>query len=91
MFGKTPMQTFSDSKELAKAKYVTNLFGQNTNFKMLDEAQAGSTGKQPARNSLTDGNNKAVEQDITAFTDQLFYRKCLKKSRIVRLGIGDYI
>ena len=27
-FGKTPMQTFTDSKELAKAKDINNLFGQ---------------------------------------------------------------
>ncbi len=71
-FGKTPMQTFSDSKELAKAKDATNLFGQNTNFKLSDQAEAGSAGKQPARNSLADGNNKAVEQNTTAFNDQLF-------------------
>ena len=41
-FGKTPMQTFSDSKELAQAKDVTNLFGQNNNFIMSDKAEAGS-------------------------------------------------
>ncbi len=68
-FGKTPMQTFSDSKELAQAKDVTNLFGQNNNFIMSDKADAGSAGKQPARNSLTDGNDKAVEQNPTAFTE----------------------
>ena len=34
-FGKTPMQTFADSKELAKAKDINNLFGQINNFKLL--------------------------------------------------------
>lgn len=68
-FGKTPMQTFSDSKELAQAKDLNNLFGNN-NFVLSDKAEAGSAGKQPARNSLTDGNNKAVEQTPTAFTDK---------------------
>ncbi len=38
-FGKTPMQTFSDSKGLAKAKDVTNLFRQNNNFNVR---QSGS-------------------------------------------------
>jgi len=32
-FGKTPMQTFMDSKSLAEAKDVNNLFGQTINFK----------------------------------------------------------
>lgn len=68
-FGKTPMQTFMDSKELAKNKDLNNLFGQNSNFKLSDEAEAGSAGKQPARNSLTGENNKAVEKTPTAFTD----------------------
>lgn len=52
-FGKTPAQTFTDSKELAKAKDVNNLFEKITNFKMSDEAQMGNAGEQPIRNSLT--------------------------------------
>ena len=55
-FGKTPMQTFTDSKELAKAKDVNNLFRKNNNFVVSDEAEIGSAGGQPTRNSLTDGN-----------------------------------
>jgi transposase InsO family protein len=70
-FGKTPMQTFADSKELAKAKDLNNLFGNNK-FAMSDKAEAGSAGKQPARNSLTDGNDKAVEQNTTAFIGKSF-------------------
>jgi len=52
-FGKTPAQTFTDSKELAKAKDVNNLFEKITNFKMSDEAEMGNAGEQPIRNNLT--------------------------------------
>jgi transposase InsO family protein len=55
-FGKTPMQTFTDSKELAKAKDVNNLFIKNNNFIVSDQAEIGSAGGQPTRNNLTDGN-----------------------------------
>src|SRR5919112_1844916 len=65
-FGKTPMQTFIDSKGLAKAKDVNNLFGQNNNFKLSGESEAGSAAVQPARYSLMDGNEKAVDQTSTA-------------------------
>lgn len=60
-FGKTPMQTFTDSKPLAKAKDLTNLFGQNNNFIVSVKAEAGSAEEQPARNILTGENKKAVE------------------------------
>lgn len=52
-FGKTPAQTFTDSKELATAKDVNNLFKKTTNFKMSDEAEMGNAGEQPIRNNLT--------------------------------------
>jgi len=55
-FGKTPMQTFTDSKELAKAKDANNLFIKNNNFIVSDQAEIGSAGGQPIRNNLTDGN-----------------------------------
>jgi transposase InsO family protein len=55
-FGKTPMQTFTDSKELAKAKDVNNLFIKNNNFTVSDQAEIGSAGGQLTRNNLTDGN-----------------------------------
>jgi transposase InsO family protein len=71
-FGKTPMQTFTDSKQLAASKDLANLFVQNNNFILSDKAEAGSAEEQPARNSLTDGNNKAVDQNPTAFNNQLF-------------------
>jgi transposase InsO family protein len=71
-FGKTPMQTFTDRKQLAASKDLANLFVQNNNFILSDKAEAGSAEEQPARNSLTDGNNKAVDQNPTAFNNQLF-------------------
>lgn len=60
-YGKTPMQTFEDSKELAVGKDLNNLFGQKPNFKLSDQTEAGSAEEQPARDSLTDGKEEAVE------------------------------
>ena len=71
-FGKTPIQTFADSKELAKAKDINNLFGQINTFKPSDKAEAGSAEVQRARNSLTGGNDKAVESNTTAFNQKSF-------------------
>ena len=51
-YGKAPMQTFIDSKELARAKDVNNLFGQNNTFKLSDQAEVGSAEEQLTRNSL---------------------------------------
>lgn len=53
-FGKTPMQTFKDSKELSRQKDANNLFEKSNNFKVSDKAEIGSAGGQPIRNSLTD-------------------------------------
>ena len=66
------MQTFIDSKELAKAKDVNNLFGQSTNFKLSDEAEAGTAEEQPARNMLTGENEKAVDQNSTTLHTKSF-------------------
>ena len=71
-FGKTPMQTFIDSKELAKAKDVNNLFGQNNTFNRSDKAEVSSAEEQLIRNSLNDGNDKAVEKNPTAFNQKSF-------------------
>ena len=65
-FGKTPMQTFKDSKSLAEVKDVNNLFGQSTNFKLSGEKETGSAEEQPARDSLMNENEKAVDQTSTA-------------------------
>lgn len=66
-FGKTPLQTFIDSRELARAKDVNNLFGQNNNFKLSDEAEVSSAEVQLIRNSLNNGNDKAVEKSPNRF------------------------
>jgi transposase InsO family protein len=71
-FGKTPMQTFIDSKELAKAKDLNNLFGQNNNFKLSDEAEVTPAEEQVTRINLNDGNDKAVEQNPAAFIQKSF-------------------
>ena len=71
-FGKTPMQTFIDSKDLAKAKDLNNLFGQNNNFKLSDEAEVTNAEEQATRINLNDGNDKAVEQKPAAFIPRSF-------------------
>lgn len=71
-FGKTPMQTFLDGKALAKAKDLNLQFHQNANFMVSGEADVGAAEEQPTRNTLTDGNEKAVEPNPTAFPQNSF-------------------
>jgi transposase InsO family protein len=71
-FGKTPMQTFMDSRNLAQAKDVNNLFGQSTTFKLSVEAEAGSAEVQPTRNTLTGENEQSVDQLSTALPNKSF-------------------
>jgi hypothetical protein len=66
------MKTFIDSKELAKAKDVNNLFGQINTFALSDQAQVSTAEEQLTRNSLNDGNDKAVEKNPTAFNQKSF-------------------
>lgn len=73
-YGKTPMQTFMDSKSLAKEKNTTLLFGQSLNFNSSGEAEAGPAGEQPVRNNLTDGNDKAADSTPAALPQNHFYR-----------------
>lgn len=61
-YGKTPMQTWEDSKELAKSKDLINFFGQSVTFNVSAEAEAVPAEEQTARNTLTDGNEKAAEK-----------------------------
>ena len=49
-YGKTPMQTFTDSVHLAKEKRIDELLEKGSNFSMSEEAEAGSAEEQPARN-----------------------------------------
>lgn len=56
-FGKTPAQTFADSKHLATDKMLNEKF----NFTTSGEAETGNAGEQPARINLTDGDNLKTE------------------------------
>src|SRR4030095_12960330 len=60
-FGKTPMETFISSKHLAKEKRIDELLQNDSTFKISGETESGSAEEQPARDSLTLGNNKVVE------------------------------
>ena len=51
-FGKTPDQTFLDSKQLALDKMID----QKINFTQPSEADSGNAGEQPDRNNLVGGN-----------------------------------
>lgn len=77
-YGKTPMQTFIDSIHLAKEKRIDELLEKGSNFNKSEEAEAGSAEEQPARNILTDGNNKAVAQNPTAFNQLFLSQNALK-------------
>jgi transposase InsO family protein len=68
-FGRTPMQTFYDSKQLAKAKRIDELLQNDINFNMPVKTEAGSAEEQPARDKLVDGNEKTVELPSTVFVN----------------------
>jgi hypothetical protein len=51
-FGKTPMQTFFDTLPLAREK----MLDKNNTFVLTSKAEAGSAEEQPARNSLSGGD-----------------------------------
>jgi transposase InsO family protein len=70
-FGKTPMQTFTDSKELAKQKDISNLF---TTFKSPEQTEASNAGEQLVRDNPVDENDKAAVQTAAAFNPNHFYR-----------------
>lgn len=53
-FGKTPAQTFADSRHLAEAKMLDKL----SILEVPGEADSGSAGEQPDRNSQADGDMK---------------------------------
>ena len=60
-YGKTPMQTFEDSKHLAKEKRIDELIQTAGNFELSGKTETGSAEEQPVRDSLIDENKKAVE------------------------------
>jgi hypothetical protein len=59
-FGKTPMQTLRDSIPLAKEKYLDQPVLGTEPMSLSGEADAGSAGEQPARNTLTDRSTLEV-------------------------------
>ena len=81
-FGKTPTQTFADSKNFAQEKYLNSFFRQNTTFKPSDQTEEGSAEKQPVRESLTDENNKALENHQPLLSQNHFCHKRLKKPKL---------
>lgn len=66
-FGKTPMQTFIDSIDLARNKQLDRLKEKIDNLHPIIEAEAGAAGEQPARNSLSSENEKEVGENPTSF------------------------
>jgi hypothetical protein len=73
-YEKIPIQTFVDSSPLAKEKNASELFGQSLNFNTSGQAEAVAAGEQPARNNLTDGNDKAANSPSAALPVNHFYR-----------------
>jgi hypothetical protein len=73
-YGKTPMQTWEDSRELAKGKDLQSVFDRSNNFSVLQEAEAGAAGEQPARNTAIDGNERASRDNQDALIQNHFYR-----------------
>jgi transposase InsO family protein len=66
-YGKTPMQTFMNSKHLALEKRIDELLEKDNNFEPSAKTETGSAAEQPARHQLTSENNKVVEQSATSF------------------------
>lgn len=56
--GRTPMQTWKESLHLTKNKMLETLFQKDVSLNQTGEAEAGSGGDQPARNSLSDWNGQ---------------------------------
>jgi len=72
-FGKTPMQTFQDSKHLAQEKQLDELLGKDVIFETSSETETGNAEEQPARDNLTSGNNEEVAK-TTSSSSNYFLR-----------------
>jgi transposase InsO family protein len=57
-YGRTPMQTFLDTIDLAKEKMLSTHYQNPISLSMSDQAETGSGEDQPVRNNLTDWNKK---------------------------------
>ena len=60
-FGRTPMQTWLESKHLADEKNLDNKFQNFVHLLPSGEAETGSGGDQPDRNNLTDRNEEGAK------------------------------
>ena len=65
-YGKTPYQTFIDSIELAKEKYLDEIPNKTTKFVKLDEAETSSAGEHLVRNNPSNWNSQEVGQNPTS-------------------------
>jgi len=68
-FGKTPMQTFADSKSLAWSKQLDRL-KEIDNLVPISEEEIGNAGEQPVRNSLSSENEKEVGEIPTSLEEK---------------------
>ena len=71
-FGKTPMQTFIDSKHLALNKRLDELVVKNVSFDASNETESGSAEEQPARDNLISENKKVVDENSTTSSSNYF-------------------
>jgi hypothetical protein len=60
--GRTPWQTWKESLDLAKNKMLNTLFQKDVNLNLTGEAEVGSDGDQPARNTLSDWNGQGGQE-----------------------------
>ena len=65
-YGKTPMQTFMDSKHLALEKRIDELLIKDNNFDSPGEKETGSAAEQPASDNLASENKEVVNQLATS-------------------------
>lgn len=59
-YGRTPMQTFLETLDLAKEKMLSTHYQNPISLPLSDEAETGSGEDQPVRISLTDWNKKGA-------------------------------
>lgn len=59
-YGRTPMQTFLDTLDLAKDKMLTTHYQNSLSLPLSDKAETGSGEDQPVRNSLTNWNKNGA-------------------------------
>jgi hypothetical protein len=89
-YGKTPVQAFQDSRELAKSKDLNDVFARSNNFIAPHQAEAGAAGEQPARNNVAVGNESASGTTRMLLL-KIILSHCLLKRTPVRLSSSDYI